>query len=409
VTLEEARALDAADPLAPFRDRFALPEGVIYLDGNSLGALPRATPDRLAEAVREEWGNDLIRSWNSADWIGAPQRIGGKIARIVGAKPNEVLVADSTSVNLFKLLVAGIGARPGRAVILSEPGNFPTDLYVAQGVAALLPGVEVRTVARERIADAIDEDVAIVMLTHVHYKSGARFDMAAITRAAHEKGALMLWDLSHSAGAVDVDLGAHDVDLAIGCGYKYLNGGPGAPAFLFVAERLQETLRSPLTGWMGHAAPFDFGDGYAPGQGIARFLCGTPPILGLVALEVGVDLMLEADRTALFAKSQALCTMFIDLVEERCAGLGLTCITPRNADARGSHVSFAHEQGYPIMQALIARGVIGDFRAPDILRFGLTPLYVGYRNVWNAVEILRDILATEAWRAPAFNLRAAVT
>jgi kynureninase len=409
VTLEEARALDAADPLAPFRDRFALPEGVIYLDGNSLGALPRATPDRLAEAVREEWGNDLIRSWNSADWIGAPQRIGAKIARIVGAKPNEVLVADSTSVNLFKLLVAGIGARPGRTVILSEPGNFPTDLYVAQGVAALLPGVEVRTVARERIADAIDEDVAIVMLTHVHYKSGARFDMAAITRAAHEKGALMLWDLSHSAGAVDVDLGARDVDLAIGCGYKYLNGGPGAPAFLFVAERLQESLRSPLTGWMGHAAPFDFGDGYAPGQGIARFLCGTPPVLGMVALEVGVDLMLEADRSALFAKSQALCTMFIDLVEDRCAGLGFTCITPRNADARGSHVSFAHEQGYPIMQALIARGVIGDFRAPDILRFGLTPLYVGYRDVWNAVEILRDILATEAWRAPAFNLRAAVT
>ncbi|MDB5736748.1 MAG: hypothetical protein JWO65_416 [Sphingomonas bacterium] len=409
VTLEEARALDAADPLASFRDRFALPDGVIYLDGNSLGALPRATPDRLAEAVREEWGNDLIRSWNSADWIGAPQRIGAKIARIVGAKPNEMLVADSTSVNLFKLLVAGIGARPGRTVILSEPGNFPTDLYVAQGVAALLPGVEVRTVEREAIADAIDEDVAIVMLTHVHYKSGVRFDMAAITRAAHEKGALMLWDLSHSAGAVDVDLGARDVDLAIGCGYKYLNGGPGAPAFLFVAERLQESLRSPLTGWMGHAAPFDFGDGYAPGQGIARFLCGTPPILGLVALEVGVDLMLEADRTALFAKSQALCTMFIDLVEDRCAGLGLTCITPRDPSARGSHVSFAHEQGYRIMQALIARGVIGDFRAPDILRFGLTPLYVGYRDVWNAVEILRDILATEAWRAPAFNLRAAVT
>jgi kynureninase len=409
VTLDDAHALDAADSLAAFRDRFALPEGVIYLDGNSLGMLPKATPERLARAVCEEWGNGLIRSWNSADWIGAPQRIGAKIARIVGAQPNEMLVADSTSVNLFKLLVAGIGARPGRTVILSEPGNFPTDLYVAQGVAALLPRIEVRTGEREGIAEAIDENVAIVMLTHVHYKSGARFDMAAITRAAHEKGALMLWDLSHSAGAVDVDLRAHDVDLAIGCGYKYLNGGPGAPAFLFVAERLQERLRSPLTGWMGHAAPFDFGDGYAPGQGIARFLCGTPPILGMVALEVGVDLMLDADGTALFAKSQALCTLFIDLVEDRCAGLGLTCITPRSAHARGSHVSFAHEQGYPIMQALIARGVIGDFRAPDILRFGLTPLYVGYQDVWNAVEILHDILVTEAWRAPAYNLRAVVT
>ncbi len=409
ITLDDVRAMDAADPQAPFRDRFALPEGVVYLDGNSLGALPTATPDRLAAAVRDEWGRDLIRSWNDADWIGAPQRIGAKIAGLVGAKPNELLVADSTSVNLFKLLVAGMGARGGRTVILSEPGNFPTDLYVAQGVATLLPGVEVRTVDRAALVDAIDEDVAIVMLTHVHYKSGARFDMAAVTRAAHARGALMLWDLSHSVGAVPVDLNGCDADLAIGCGYKYLNGGPGAPAFLYVAERLQGTLRSPLTGWMGHAAPFDFGDGYAPGTGIARFLCGTPPILGMVALEAGVDLMLEADRGALFEKSRRLGDLFIDLVERRCAGSGLRCISPRDAEARGSHVSFAHAQGHAIVQALIARGVIGDFRAPDILRFGLTPLYVGYEDVWRAVDVMRDVLASGAWADPAYQRRAAVT
>jgi kynureninase len=407
-TLEEARSLDAADPLRGLRDRFALPEGEIYLDGNSLGALPRATAARLAGTVRDDWGRGLIRSWNKAGWIEAPKRVGGKIGRLIGAQPHEVLVADSTSVNLYKLLVAAVKARPGRRVILSEPGNFPTDLYVAQGVAETL-GVELRLVPRDAIVEALDEDVAVLLLTHVHYQSAAKFDMAAMTRAAQARGALVLWDLSHSAGAVAVDLNAANADLAVGCGYKYLNGGPGAPAFLFVAERHQGALRSPLSGWMGHATPFDFGDAYAPAEGIARFLCGTPPILGIAALEEGVDLLLGVDREALYAKGQALCSAFIDRVEERCAGLGLTLATPRDPATRGSHVSFRHDHGWPVMQALIARGVIGDFRAPDILRLGFTPLYVGFEDVWRAVETLRDILATGVWDEPAYQARAAVT
>jgi kynureninase len=407
--LNDVRRMDAEDTLAPFRERFSLPEGLIYLDGNSLGALPRDTAARVADTVTREWGSGLIGSWNDADWIGAPQRIGGKIARLLGATAKEVVVADSTSVNLSKLLHAGIGARPGRTVILTEPSNFPTNLYVAQGVAAMIPGASVRTVPREDIVAAIDETVAVVMLTHVHYKSGAMFDMAAMTRAAQAKGALMLWDLSHSAGAVPIDLNAAGADLAIGCGYKYLNGGPGAPAFLYVAERHQADVRSPLTGWMGHAAPFDFGDDYAAGAGVNRFLCGTPPVIGMAALEVGVDLMLEADPDALFAKSRALCDLFVELVERECAGLGLTLMSPRDAGVRGSHVSFAHAHGYPVMRALIARGVVGDFRAPDILRFGFTPLYVGYEDVWRAVAVLRDVLASGAWDRPEFRARAAVT
>ena len=408
-SLDDVRLWDVQDPLAAFRAAFALPHGVIYLDGNSLGALPRATAAKMADTVTREWGQDLIRSWNSADWIGAPQRVGGKIAGLIGAKAHEVVVADSTSVNLFKLLVAGVRANPGRTVILTEPGNFPTDLYVAQGVVELMPEIVVRTAPRERMIEAMDADVAVVMLTHVHYKSGERFDMAAISAAARAKGALVLWDLSHSVGAVEIDLNGAGADLAVGCGYKYLNGGPGAPAFLFVAERWQDQLASPLSGWMGHAAPFAFDDAYAPAPGIDRFLCGTPPILSLAALEVGVDITQSADPAALTAKSQRLTSLFIDLVENRCAGLGLTLATPRDPDQRGSHVAFTHSQAYPVMQALIARGVIGDFRAPDILRFGFTPLYLSHEDVWNAVEILQEILAAATWDAPAYRVRAAVT
>jgi kynureninase len=407
--LNNIRALDQSDPLSHFRDRFDLPPGVIYLDGNSLGALPKQTAGRVAEAVATQWGQGLIRSLNSADWINAPARVGAKIARIIGALPHEVIVADSTSVNLFKLLMAGMDDRPGRRVILSEPGNFPTDLYVAQGVSAILEGAELRTVPREEMAAAIDEDVAILMLTHVHYKTGARFDMAALTRAAQAKGALVLWDLSHSVGAVPVDLNAAGADMAIGCGYKYLNGGPGAPAFLFVAERHQGRLASPLSGWMGHAAPFAFGDDYQPANGMQRFLCGTPPILALAALESGIDLFLEADMAAITAKSQALCALLIDLVAARCDGLGLQLATPMQAASRGSHVSFRHKNGYAVMQALIARGVIGDFRDPDILRFGLTPLYLQYEDIWNAVECLRDILSSGAFRDKKYETRSVVT
>ena len=397
-TLAQARDADAADPLRRFRDRFALPEGVIYLDGNSLGPMPRATQGRLDSAIRREWGEGLIRSWNDAGWIDAPVRIGGKIARLIGAAPHEVVAADSTSVNLFKLLAAGVRARPGRRVILTETGNFPTDLYIAQGVAASIPGVEVRAMAREAVAGAIGEDVAVVMLTHVHYKTAARWDMAAMTARAHAAGALALWDLSHSAGAVEVDLRACDADLAVGCGYKYLNGGPGAPAFLFVAERLAPDLHSPLSGWMGHASAFDFADDYRPATGVERFLCGTPPVLGLTALEVGVDLALEADPALVARKSAGLWALFAALVEDRLGTFGFQLISPREARARGSHISFTHPEGYRIMQALIARGVIGDFRDPDVLRFGLTPLYLRYEDIWRAVDILHQVMGEGTWR-----------
>jgi kynureninase len=402
-------ALDDADPIRAFRQRFLLPPGIIYLDGNSLGALPSQTASRLDEVMRQEWGNGLIRSWNSHDWIGASQRIGDKIAGLVGAQAGEVVVADSTSVNIFKLLMAAIGACPDRKIILSEAGNFPTDLYIAQGIAALLPQLSVRAVAPEQVLEAIDDDVAVILLTHVHYKTGHKYDMADITRRAHERGALVIWDLSHSAGAVEIDLGAADADMAVGCGYKYLNGGPGAPAFLYVAKRLQQQLRSPITGWFGHAAPFDFADGFRPAADITRFLSGTPPVLGLVALEVSIDLMRQAPRDLLFGKSQGLCSLFIELIDKTCQGHGLDVVTARDPQKRGSHVSLRHKDGYPIVQALIAAGVIGDFRAPDILRFGFTPLYLRYVDVWQAVDILRDVLETRKWDQAQFRTRAQVT
>jgi kynureninase len=408
-SLADAKALDAADPLAPFRDRFALPDALIYLDGNSLGALPKATPAVLDQVARQEWGRGLIGSWNAADWIGAPQRAGAKIARLVGAKANEVVVADSTSVNLFKLLGAALARDPARRVILSEPGNFPTDLYVAQGLERLGLGARLKLVERERLAEALDEEVAVLMLTHVHYKTGARHDMAALSGRARAAGALSLFDLSHSAGAVAVDLGAAGADLAVGCGYKYLNGGPGAPAWLYVAERWQDALASPLTGWMGHAEPFAFGDAYAPAPGLDRFLCGTPPILQIAALECGLDLMLEADAGALFAKGQALCDLFIEAVDAFAANHGLALATPRDAARRGGHVSWRHADGYAVMQALIEAGVVGDFRAPDMLRFGFAPLYNTFEDAWRAAETLRAVLADGRWRAMRFAARNRVT
>ena len=409
ISLDEARALDAADPLRACRERFRLPQGVIYLDGNSLGALPGASGERLALVAAEEWGHGLIGSWNRHDWIGAPARVGAKIARLIGAGPGEVIVADSTSVNLFKLIMAALDRQKGRGVILCEPGNFPTDLYVAQGAVALRPETTLRLAAADGIHEALDEDVALVMLTHVHYKTGAAHEMAAITRRAHEVGALVLWDLSHSAGAVEVDLAAIDADLAVGCGYKYLNGGPGAPAFLYVAERLQASLRSPLTGWMGHAAPFEFTDDYRPAEGIDRFLCGTPSILALAALACGVDQFNGVEMADVAAKGQSLCSLFIEQVEAACVGLGLALVTPRDPARRGSHVSFAHPEAHAIMQALIERGVIGDFRAPDILRCGFTPLYVGFEDVWWAAEALGEVLASGVWREPRFQVRARMT
>ncbi len=395
-------ARDAADPLRHVRERFALLDYLTYLDGNSLGALPKATADAVAKTVSEDWGNGLIRSWNHAGWIDAPARIGAKIAPLIGAQPHEVIAADSTSVNLFKLLTAALQARPGK--IVTEPGNFPTDLYIAQGAANLLGRPLVTT---DDVLGDIDDDTAVVLLTHVHYKTAAVHDMAAITAAAHRHNALVLWDLSHSAGAIPVDLNGAKADLAVGCGYKYLNGGPGAPAFLFVAERHHDSLHSPLTGWMGHAEPFAFRDDYAPAEGIRRFLCGTPPILGLAALEAGIDIFADLDLGAVFAKSRALTSLFIELID--ATDLGFEVVTPRDPARRGSHVSLTHPHAWPICQTAIARGVIGDFRAPDILRFGFTPLYTRFTDVARAVETLADIIQTREYEHPRFQRRAAVT
>ncbi|HYE38536.1 MAG TPA: kynureninase [Ramlibacter sp.] len=418
-TLQDCRALDARDPLRPLRGQFTLPAGVIYLDGNSLGPLPAAAPERVARAVREEWGHGLIRSWNTAGWFEMPQRLGDKIAQVVGAGPGEVVATDTTSVNLFKVLSAAASiARadaPARRVILSERSNFPTDLYIAEGLCRER-GFELRLLEPQEIAGALDERTAILMLTHVNYRTGAMHDMAPVTRAAHEAGALVVWDLAHSAGAVEVDLRGAEADFAVGCGYKYLNGGPGAPAFVWVHPRHADRFWQPLSGWWGHAAPFAFTPDYQPAPGIARYLCGTQSVLGMTALECGLDTVLAAQphggMAALRRKSLALTDLFIALVEERCAGHGLGLATPRDHASRGSQVCLTREEGaYAIVQALIARGVIGDFRAgrPDILRFGFTPLYLGFEDAWNAVEHLRQVLESAEWRRPEFNRQQAVT
>jgi kynureninase len=424
--------LDAADPLAPARAWFDLDaadaRGEIYLDGNSLGPLPRATAARVRQVLQDEWGSDLIRSWNTAGWITMSQRIGDTIAPLLGAGPGEVVVADSTSVNLFKALDAAMAfvaadGSPTRRTILSERTNFPTDLYIAD-TAARARGFTLRLVEADALAGALGADIAVVMLTHVNYRSGQMHDMAAVTRAAHAAGALVVWDLAHSAGAVPLSLGGDGTagsaaDFAVGCGYKYLNGGPGAPAFIWAHPRHTarmdaEGWRPPLAGWLGHAAPFAFTTGYEPAAGIARFVCGTPPVLSLAALECGVDTVRAAEAygglAALRRKSLALTDLFITLMEARTAGAGLTLVTPRDHDRRGSQVSVAHSHGgYSIMQALIGRGVIGDFRAPDILRFGFTPLYTRYVDVWGAVDRLVQVLESGEWQEPRFAVRAAVT
>ena len=342
MTLDDAKALDAADPLAHCRDRFALPEGVIYLDGNSLGALPRAAPAAIADLVERQWGGDLITSWNKHKWIDAPATLGAKLAPLIGAAADEVLVCDSTSVNLFKLLASALAAQPGRTMILTERGNFPTDLYIAEGVARMHPGVQLRTVDRAEIAAALDDQVAVMMLTHVDYRSGERHDMAALSEAARAAGALSLWDLSHSAGALDIRLNEFGADLAVGCGYKYLNGGPGAPAFLYVSAVLQDRLASPLTGWMGHDAPFAFDGEYRPAPGIARFLAGTPPIIAMTALAAGLATFDDVSMRAIETKAESLTSVFIASVAARCPSLALA--SPRDATKRGAHVSFRHPQ-----------------------------------------------------------------
>ncbi len=397
----------SADSLAFARERFRIPEHLIYLDGNSLGALPVATPERVDELVTREWGEDLIASWTKHDWIDAPARVAAKLAPIVGAEPDELLIADSTSVCLFKMLAAAVRARPGRDVILTQQGNFPTDTYVAQGLAEML-GLEVSRVASEDVAGTIDERTAVVILSHVDYRSGARFDMRAINAAAHSAGALTVWDLSHSAGAIELALDSDGCDIAVGCGYKYLNGGPGAPAFIYVASALQDELTSPLQGWMGHAEPFAFEDSYRPVSGMGRFLTGTPSILGVAALDCGLDTFSGVAMADVEAKSRALLELFIGEVTERSGGQ-LRLYGPADLARRASHVCFSHPHAYEMIQALIERSVVGDFRTPDLMRFGVTPLYTRFEDAWRAADTLVDILATRAWDQPRFQQRGKVT
>ena len=401
MTFQDAKILDQNDPLAPYREKFALPDGIIYLDGNSLGALPKSVAARMASVVAEEWGRDLVTSWNVHDWIDLPRRVGDKIAPLIGAEPGTVVAADSTSINIFKLLSVALQQRPERKVILTEAGNFPTDVYVADGLAALT-GHELLSGDLTQIGP----DVAVVLLTEVNYRTGARHDMVELTQRAHDAGALVVWDLCHSAGAVPVDLAAAQADFAVGCGYKFFNGGPGAPAFAYVAPRHLEGLRQPLQGWLGHEAPFEFTPDYRPAAGIDALRVGTPPILSMSALDAALDVFTGVDMTAVKRKADALFDLFVGEIEARAPELEI--LTPRDASLRGSQINLRHPEAYAVVQALIGRGVIGDFRQPDIIRLGLTPLYLRYEDVYRAAEILGEIIATRAWDRAELKRRAKV-
>ncbi|MBB6411168.1 kynureninase [Mesorhizobium sangaii] len=409
--LAAIEAMDAADPLRSMRDRFVLPQGVIYLDGNSLGAASPAVFDELNKAATQEWAQDLIRAWNTAGWFDMPVELGDQLGRLIGAAAGQTVVCDTTSINIYKVLHAALAMRPDRSVIVAEGDSFPTDLYMAEGVASTRPGTVLRLegVDAPDIEELIDERVAVILVNHVNYKSGQLRDMAALTRRAHQAGALIVWDLCHTAGALPVELDGANADFAIGCTYKYLNGGPGSPAFIYAAERHHGDVYQPLSGWWGHARPFAFEQAYAAGTGIRRFLCGTQPVLSMRALKGALDLWNNVDMAAVRQKSIALTDLFIHLVEARCGAYGLELESPRNGNERGSQVSFIHSNGYQVMRALIERGVIGDFRAPSTIRFGFTPLYVGYKDVWQAVEVLEDILRTGAWQDARFAVKTAVT
>lgn len=415
VTREDCVAADRTDVLAAMRDRFVLPDGVIYLDGNSLGVLPVGAAERAADVVSREWGSDLIRSWNDNDWFEAPVRIGQKIANLIGGAGGGCVATDTTSLNLFKVVSAALAIQrrdaPERRVVVSERENFPTDLYVIEGlIGSLDDGYELRLIdGPDDLAGALDDTVAAVVLTQVNYRTGRMWNMPSVTAAVHDAGAVIVWDLCHSVGAVPVDLTGADADFAVGCTYKYLNGGPGSPAFAWVAERHQDAALQPLSGWWGHARPFEMAPSYEPAAGIRRYLVGTQPMISLATMEVGIDVALSVDMALVREKSLAQTDLFIRLVEERLAHHPLTLVTPRDHAHRGSHVSYRHPEGYAVMQALIAEGVIGDYREPEVLRFGITPLYLGYADVFDAVETLRVVLDEERWRAPEFQTRGAVT
>lgn len=410
LTRDDFLKLDAEDKLAPFADEFYLPEGVIYFDGNSLGAMPKAARARAMEVIDQEWGEDLIKSWNKAGWFNLVEKLGNKTAQIIGAEEGEVIYADATGLNVYKLVAAALDMRPDRKVIVMEGSNFPTDNYMVQGLIKQLDrGHEIRFAEDGEILDAIDEDVAAICITHVHYKTGHLHDMAGITKKAQDVGALSIWDLCHSAGALPVDLNGCNVDMAVGCTYKYLNGGPGSQSFMFVAKRHHGKAVQPLTGWWGHDLPFGFERDYRPRKDIRQFSTGTEPITSLAMSEPGLDMFLRADMDDIREKSLKLCDLFIELIEERLGGYDFKLVTPREHARRGSQVSVSSENGFPIMQALIDAGVIGDFRAPDIMRYGFTPLYVSYVNVWDAVDRWVNIMENDTWKREEFNQKGAVT
>lgn len=413
ITEADCQNLDRQDPLTKLRTEFSLPDGVVYLDGNSLGALPRAAINRSYQTVVSEWGDSLIASWNTAGWYEMPRRVGNKLAPLIGAGQDEVIVTDSISVNLFKLLAAGLQWQAERdaqrTIIVSERGNFPSDVYIAEGLIAQLGHRHsLRLIdSPDELPAALGADVAIVMLTHVDYRVGCMHNMAAVTRLVKAHGALMLWDLAHSAGAVPVDLVGAGADAAVGCTYKYLNAGPGAPAFLWVPKRHHADFRQPLSGWWGHRSPFQMSPSFEPEIGIGRFLCGTPPIVALSLVDTALDVFGKTDMNALRRKSLALTDLFIALVEQHCPGVGI--VTPREHAVRGSQVSLSHPEAFAIVQALIHQGVVGDFREPNILRFGFTPLYTRFIDAWTAAEKLERTLNTHSYDQPRFRSRGAVT
>jgi len=410
ITQKDCVDLDEKDPLALEAVKYYMPQDVLYFAGHSLGALPITAQERVASIIADEWGGQLVGGWNSAAWYSSPARVGAKIAQLIGADADEVTVADSTSVNLFKSIIAAMGLNTQRKVCLTDREIFPTDLYIMQGIEDLLgERFTLKAVQRDCIPDEIDDDTGLLVLSHVDYRTGDVFDMQNITRRAHEAGGLVLWDLCHSAGIFDINLNEAKADFAVGCGYKFLNGGPGAPSFVYVAKRHQENISQPLTGWMGHANPFAFNETYKSAPGIRKMLCGTPSIIAMGCLEAALDELLPVSIKAIRDKSTKLTRLFIELMKERCAAFGFTLISSENDDIRGSQISYTHEQGYAIMQALIASNVIGDFRAPDCVRFGVNPLYLSYMDIWQAVDTINVIMATEAWREFQGRRKEAVT
>lgn len=403
--------LDEQDNLAGMRDRFHLPEGVIYLDGNSLGPLPKGAVETLNRTIHQEWGEGLIRSWGEADWFTLPERLGDRMGGLIGAAAGQIVVCDGTSINIFKALNAAMGLRPGRDVIVSEQGSFPTDLYMIEGAIGAAAGYTTRLLGRDgdNLADLLDERVAVVLLSNVDYRTGRLMDMAATAKAVHDAGALIIWDLCHSAGVVPLDLDGTQADFAVGCTYKYLNAGPGAPAYIYAAKRHQDQARQPLSGWWGHAAPFAFEGGFRPAAGIKRFLVGTQSILGLKGVEAALDVFDDVDIESIRAKSRRMGDVFTELVEQHPDCEALRLVSPRENDHRGSQVAFDFKDGYPVIRAMIEQGVIGDFREPGLMRFGLAPLYLTYAELFDAVQVMGDCMRRQVWTDPKYQTREAVT